>query len=72
MTYAEYDITKGMRLMDEEGREFRVDAVTTRIAVIANMAGAYVESVSHMFVRCKYKPYVAPRVKRRVLGSVAA
>lgn len=53
------DITPGMFLLDEDHREFRVSAVTTRVAVIVTSEGAWRESVSLGFTRCKYRT-IAP------------
>jgi hypothetical protein len=45
----------GMVLKDEDGREFKVAAVTSRIVVIENMSGDFVESVVHSFASLKYR-----------------
>jgi hypothetical protein len=46
---------KGMILIDEDRREFKVTGATSRIVVIHTMEGRFVESVIHAFVAIKYK-----------------
>lgn len=48
-------VTKGMSIVDPDGRRFKISNVTSRIAVVVNTEDRFVESVIHSFIRAKYR-----------------
>lgn len=49
------ELTTDLVLVNEDGRRFKISAITSRIVVIKNESGDFVESVSHAFAMCKYR-----------------